>query len=83
MKARYLKAFFVSLPAGAVIGLAFAFATRAFRWNFFEWLEAVPADAIVWAFGWRIPCRGCRLSGASVTSKLRRYQLLLQDRNRN
>ena len=51
MRAHYLKAFFVSLPLGAVIGLAFAFAARGpRRWDFFYWISFNPADAIFWMF---------------------------------
>jgi hypothetical protein len=50
MRAHYLKAFFVSLPVGAVIGLAFGFATRERPWGVFAWISIFTADAIFWMF---------------------------------
>jgi hypothetical protein len=50
MKARYLKAFLASLPAGAVIGVAFGFSQRIIHQvPFFSWLAWVPGEAMFWA----------------------------------
>jgi hypothetical protein len=49
---RVLKVFFASLPAGALIGLAFGFAERGSRTPLFGysgWLRAYSADALFWA----------------------------------
>jgi hypothetical protein len=50
MRRRYLKAFFLSLPVGAIIGLAFGFATRERAWGVFSWISIFPETAIFWMF---------------------------------
>jgi hypothetical protein len=50
MKWRFVAALVLRAPVGAIIGLAFAFATRGGPYGFFPRIEGRGAEAAFWAF---------------------------------
>jgi hypothetical protein len=62
----------VSLPAGAIIGLAFGYATRSpfprGNVSFFSWISYVPGESVFWIASGAFVAAGAILHLAPVTN---------------